>query len=70
VIEDGPADVAGVRPGDLIVSLDDQEVSDRADLYRRLWQHQAGEDVIIMIMREGRRYVMPIASTDRAIFYA
>jgi S1-C subfamily serine protease len=70
VIEDGPADVAGVRPGDLIVSLDDQEVSDRADLYRRLWQHQAGEDVIIMVMREGRRHVMPISSTDRAIFYA
>jgi len=70
VIEDGPADMAGVRPGDLIVSLDDQEVSDRADLYRRLWQHQAGEDVIIMVMREGRRHVMPISSTDRAMFYA
>jgi len=69
-IEDGPADVAGIRPGDLIVSLDDQEVGDRADLYRRLWQHEAGEAVILMVMREGRRHVMPISSMDRAIFYA
>jgi S1-C subfamily serine protease len=70
VIEDGPADMAGVRPGDLIVSLDDQEVSNRADLYRRLWQHQAGEDVILMVMREGHRHVLPISSRDRAVFYA
>ncbi len=68
--EDGPADIAGIKSGDILMSLDDQEVSDRATLYRRLWQHQAGEEVILTVLREGRRHVLPIQSQDRAEFLA
>lgn len=66
----GPADVAGVQAGDVILSLDDQEVADRVMLYQRLWQHQAGEEIVLSIMREGRKHILPVMSQDRATFYA
>jgi serine protease DegQ len=68
--EGGPAEMAGVKPGDIVVSLADQEVGDRATLYRRLWEYQAGEEVVLMVLREGRRHVLPIRSQDRAEFWA
>jgi S1-C subfamily serine protease len=70
VTEEGPAHIAGIKPGDILVSLDDREVSDRATLYQRLWQHQAGEEVLLTVLREGRRRVLPIRSQDRADFFA
>jgi S1-C subfamily serine protease len=69
VTADGPADRAGVKPGDIILSISDHEVIDRPDLYRHLWQYQAGEEVILILMREGMRHVIPIHSQDRALFF-
>ncbi len=70
VTDDGPAHIAGIKPGDILVSLDDQDVSDRATLYQSLWAHQAGEEVILTVLREGRRRVLPVQSQDRAEFFA
>ena len=70
VTEDGPAHTAGIKPGDIVVSLGDQEVSDRAALYQQLWQYQAGEEVVLIVLRDGRRHVLPIQSQDRAEFWA
>jgi S1-C subfamily serine protease len=69
VTSGGPADRAGVQPGDIILSIDDHEVLERPDLYRHLWQHQAGEEVVLILRREGMRHVIPIRSQDRAIFF-
>lgn len=65
----GPADRAGVKPGDMLLSIDDHEVLDRPTLYRHLWQHQAGEEVVLILMREGMRHVVAIHSQDRALFF-
>ncbi len=70
VTENGPADQAGVKPGDLLVSLEDQEIGDRVTLYQRLQTYQAGEEVILIVLRKGRRHVLPIQSQDRAEFWA
>ena len=70
VTEDGPAHIAGVKPGDILVSLADQEVGDRVTLYQRLWAYQAGEEVVLIVLREGRRHVLPVQSRDRAEFWA
>jgi S1-C subfamily serine protease len=69
VTANGPADHAGVKPGDIILSINDHEVLDRPDMYRHLWQHQAGEEIILMLLREGRRHVVPVHSQDRAVFF-
>ena len=69
VTEDGPAHMAGIKPGDIVVSLGDQEVSDRTTLYQRLWEYQAGEEVVLIVLRDGLRHVLPIQSQDRAEFW-
>lgn len=69
VTANGPADHAGVKPGDIILSISDHEVLDRPDMYRHLWQHQAGEEVILILLREGKRHVVPVHSQDRALFF-
>ncbi len=70
VTEDGPADLAGVRPGDILLSVADQEVGDRVTLYQQLWTYQAGEEVALIVLREGRRHVLVVQSQDRAVFWA
>src|SRR6267142_881341 len=43
IVTGGPADKGGLREGDMIVSLDAEEVSSRRELYMSLWKHQPGE---------------------------
>ncbi|ETX02189.1 MAG: hypothetical protein ETSY2_36025 [Candidatus Entotheonella gemina] len=69
VAENGPAHMAGVKPGDILISVYDQEVSDRVTLYQRLWEYQAGEEVVLIVLRKGRRHVLPIQSQDQAEFW-
>ncbi|HSH45926.1 MAG TPA: trypsin-like peptidase domain-containing protein [Longimicrobiales bacterium] len=55
---DTPAAAAGVRPGDIIVRIDDAEISDGGDLRRVLRERSAGDMVEIEIVRpEGRTTV-------------
>lgn len=69
VTSDGPADLSGVKPGDIILSINDHEIVDRPELYKHLWQHEAGEEIILMLIREGKRHVIPVQSRDRAVFF-
>ena len=64
-----PAALADVRQGDIILSIGDHEVIDRPDFYRHLWQYHAGEEVILIVMREGRSHTIPIQSQNRTLFY-
>lgn len=70
ILPKGPAAVAGIQQGDIIVGLDDEAVTDRPAFYERLWQHQAGEEVVLAIIRDDRRHIVPIVSQDRNVFYA
>src|SRR6476646_1456031 len=48
---DGPAMAAGVRDGDLIVSLDDEVVGGLDDLHRLLTEHRIGTNVRLGVLR-------------------
>ena len=48
-----PAERAGLRPGDIIVRFDGQEVARASDLEQALRQRQPGDRVEIVINREG-----------------
>lgn len=54
VLPSSPAEAAGMASGDLLVTIDGEEVADRRALYERLWRHRAGEPVRLRLIREER----------------
>lgn len=69
VAQGGPAAQAGLRPGDIISDVRDGEVDGLADFYRKLWNvGQAGADVPMRIVRDGRESWVRIKSADRNSF--
>ena len=55
VFEDSPAEEAGIRVEDVIVSVDDEPVDDPGDLRNRIAFSRVGETVRIGILRDGDR---------------
>lgn len=55
VVEDSPAADAGLRAGDVIVSVDGKDIEDADDLRRRVRRHDPGDSVEIEVIRKGSR---------------
>jgi S1-C subfamily serine protease len=69
VADNGPAEQAGIRPGDKILSVNDEEIPDLAGLWRRVWSSgSAGAEVRVRIEREGAPKRISVRSADRASF--
>ena len=52
--EDGPADKAGIRPGDIIIAADGQPVHTMDDLFRIVSHKPSDSSVDVEIIRDGR----------------
>ncbi|WP_409471007.1 S1C family serine protease [Streptomyces sp. HC307] len=50
----GPADEAGLRPGDVITKLDDTVIDSGPTLIGEIWTHKPGDKVTITYERDGR----------------
>ncbi len=69
VYRDCPADRAGLKPGDLIVSIDDEPVEGLANMFRRIWGlGPAGVEVPISVQREAQTLRKIVESDDRVGF--
>ena len=67
--DNGPAEQAGVRQGDRILSVNDEEVPDLAGLWRRVWASgSAGAEVRLRLLREGGPVGITVRSADRVRF--
>jgi S1-C subfamily serine protease len=65
----GPADQAGLRSGDRILALGEEEIVDLATLWRRLWgSGPAGVTVDLKIGREGTELGVRVTTADRMRF--
>jgi serine protease Do len=53
VIEDSPADRAGVRAGDLLLELDGVPVEDATDLQRLMLGERIGQPARATLLRDG-----------------
>jgi len=69
LVAGGPADKGGLREGDMIVSLDAEEVSSRRELYMSLWKRQPGEKLTFEVMRDNSVRRLEITGGDRADFF-
>ena len=64
-----PADKAGLRPGDVIVGIDDEPVVGLANMFRRVWSlGSAGVDVPLNVLRNTEKMQLKVRSGDRAGF--
>jgi S1-C subfamily serine protease len=65
----GPAERAGVRPGDLVLEVGGQRVSELAPFFRAMWRlGPAGTEIPLVLLRDGARIDVQIHSADRGDF--
>jgi len=70
VRDGGPADEAGIEPGDLIRSIEGERVETLAEMYRRVWAAgDAGTIVRFSIQRDAEVIEVVVHSADRRDFY-
>jgi serine protease Do len=60
VVDDGPAEKAGVKVGDVILSLNGQKLTDPKDLPRLVANTQAGTDVDMVVLRDGKKRTLDV----------
>jgi len=60
-----PAELAGVREGDMVVALGDQTVGNIDDLHRLLTEDKAGKQVDRVVVRGTQRLVLPVRPLPR-----
>ncbi|WP_454765146.1 Do family serine endopeptidase [Cupriavidus campinensis] len=65
VVQGGPADKAGVKPGDVLVSVDNQVISDTTALLNAIAQLKPGADVKMKVIRRGKPADMTVTIGKR-----
>ena len=69
VIPDGPAEAAGVREGDRIVSVAGEMISTMAQLFRKVWSlGSAGVEIPLTVASGGEMRGLRVRSIDRTRF--
>ena len=69
VATDGPADLAGVQPGDVVVEVAGKRVAGLAELFRSVWrQGPAGTEISLGLLRDGVATRVGVRSGDRDDF--
>lgn len=70
VVPRGPAAVAGLEPGDVILAIDGDDVHDRRALYERIWLRRSGDRIRLRTLRNNDLRDVEIVAGDIAKFFA
>jgi len=60
VTEDGPAEAAGIRSGDIVLSFDGRDVESMRELPRIVAETEIGRRVDVVILRDGEEMTIPV----------
>ena len=67
VTRDGPAEKGGLKVGDIILRLGDQQIAGQVDFYRKLWSiGPAGTEIALSVLQGAQMKDFVIQSMDRA----
>ncbi len=69
VVPGGPAEISGLREGDIIIGVEKKEIRSRPELYREIWKKKPGERVSFRVLREEDSLNLEVISGDRWDFY-
>ncbi|AJC57120.1 trypsin-like peptidase domain-containing protein [Streptomyces sp. 769] len=61
----GPADKAGLKPGDTITKLDDTVIDSGPTLISEIWQHKPGDRVTLTFKRGGKEHTTQVTLGQR-----
>ncbi|MGW3144270.1 S1C family serine protease [Streptomyces sp. NPDC001177] len=62
----GPADKAGLKPGDVITKLDDSVIDSGPTLIGEIWTHKPGDKVTVTYKRDGQEHTVQLTLGSRA----
>jgi S1-C subfamily serine protease len=65
-----PAERAGLKAGDVILTIDGRDIADRRALYQQLWTHRAGDPVSLKVFRNNEVRTVEVATADAEEFFA
>ena len=65
VVQGGPADKAGLKAGDRIVSIDGTEIAQKDDLGTLIQQHTAGDTLSITVARDGQMQTVSLTLGEK-----
>ncbi len=66
VVDDSPADHAGLQDGDVIVTFNGATVRGPAGLTKQIRSHEAGDKVTIVVLRDGKKKTIEAELANRA----
>jgi S1-C subfamily serine protease len=69
VVPGGPAERSGLREGDIVLAVENEDIRSRPELYRRLWKKRPGERIAFRILRDEESLSLEVVSGDRWDFY-
>lgn len=70
VLPGAPADLAGLRPGDVILDFEGVPVTARRSLYESLWARRPGETVHFQVFRNNEIRDVAVVAADAEEFFA
>jgi PDZ domain len=65
----GPAQAAGIEPGDLIVRFGDMDIKDAAGLSQVVAETPAGKDVAVTVIRRGKQGTAVVKLSDETTHF-
>ncbi len=65
VVDDTPAEKAGLRAGDIIVALNDESLDSHTELSQRIAALDPGDTVALELLRDGKRTTMDVTLAER-----
>ena len=64
VLDGSMADRAGIRPGDMLLQVDDKRILSMEDLNTVLYSHQVGDTVTAIIYRSGKQAAVDLVLAE------
>lgn len=65
IFRDSPAHVAGMQPGDIMVSINKQPIQDRRSSMDQIAKYKPGEEITIEVVRNNQQLSLPVKIVER-----